>query len=81
MKTQGTSSGKAQGAVLKYFNSLPPDMGWNNVKAVLQQQFSLVPMVTHVATHFMHRYQQKRDMIQNSTLNSVNFSKQPQIVN
>ena len=48
--------GKAQGTVIKCLKSLPPDMIWNNVKTVLWHQFSLVLMVTHVATHLMHRY-------------------------
>ena len=34
-------------------------MSWNNAKAVLWQQFNLVQTVTHMATHLMHRYQQK----------------------
>ena len=41
-------------------------MSWNNVKAVLLQHFSLVHMVTHVAAHLMHRYQQKRESLQQS---------------
>ena len=56
--------GKAQGAVIKCLKPLPPDLSWNNVKALLQQMFSLVPMVTHVFTHLMHRYKQKGDILQ-----------------
>ena len=39
--------GKAQGTVIKCLKSLPADASWNDVKAVLRQQFSLVPMVVH----------------------------------
>ena len=48
--------GKAQGAVIKCLKSLPHDVSWNNVKAILRQQFSLVPAVNHAATWLMHRY-------------------------
>ena len=58
---------KVQGAVIKCFQSLSPDIAWNNVKVVLQQKFSLGPMVTHAATHYMHKYLQnlhKRESLQ-----------------
>ena len=51
--------GKAQGAVIKCFIPLPADVSWNNVKAVLREQISLVPTVTHAATWLMHGNQQK----------------------
>ena len=41
--------GRAQGAGIKCLKLLPADASWNNIKAVLRQQFSLVPMVTHAA--------------------------------
>ena len=49
--------GKAQGVVINYLKSLPVVVIWNNVKAILRQQFSLVPAVTHAATWLVHRYQ------------------------
>ena len=33
---------------MKYLKSLPADASWDNVKAILRQQFSLVPTATHV---------------------------------
>ena len=35
--------GKAQSAFIKCLKSLPVDTSWNNVKAILKQQFTLVP--------------------------------------
>ena len=40
------------------------DVSWNNVIAVLRQQFSLVQVVTRAATWLMHRYQQKGGSLQ-----------------
>ena len=59
MESQRVSLGKAQGAVIKFLKSLPADVSWNNVKAVLRQQFSPVSPVTHAATQSINRYQQK----------------------
>ena len=39
-------------------------MSWNNVKAILRQQFLLVPIVTHVGTQLMHKYQWKWENLQ-----------------
>ena len=44
--------------------SLLPDTSLNNVKAILHQQFSLVPTETHATTCLMHRYQQKGEGLQ-----------------
>ena len=44
--------------------SFPADVSWNNVKAVLRQLFSLVPMITHAAMQLMYRYQQKGESLQ-----------------
>ena len=46
------------------FKSLPPEKSWNSVKAVLQKDISLLSMVTHGATHLMHRYQQRGECLQ-----------------
>ena len=52
-----------QGAVIKYLRSLPPETNWNEVKAALRQQFSLVPTVTHVAVRLMNQYQQRDESL------------------
>ena len=55
---------KAQGTVIKCLKSLPADASWNNLKGILRQQFSLVPIVIHAATWLMHRYQHKGQSLQ-----------------
>ena len=69
--------GKAQGAVTKYLITIPPDLSWKNVKAVLHHQFSLVPTVNHVAIHLMHKYQKEGESLQES---NFEFSKHIQPV-
>ena len=57
---------KAQGAVIQCLKLLPADVSLNNVKAILRQQFSLVPTVTHGSTGstwLMYRYQQKEESL------------------
>ena len=56
--------GRAQGMVRKYLKTLPADVSWNKIKAILIQQFSLVPAVTHAATWLMHRNKQKGESLQ-----------------
>ena len=46
-------------------------MCWNSVKAVLQQEFSWVPMQIHIATHCLHRYQQKGKGLQEFNLEFI----------
>ena len=53
------------------------DASWENVKTVLRQQFSLIPMVTLAAMQWMHRYQQKTESLQEF---SFEFSKSIQAV-
>ena len=55
---------KTQDAVIKCIKFLPPDITWNNFRAILHQQFSSVPTITHLATHLMHRCQQKGEGLQ-----------------
>ena len=82
MKSQKTSSGKkTQVVVITCLKALPPDMSWNNVKAVLWQQFSLVSVVTQVASQCVHKYQQKGESLQGFNFELVNLFKQLQIVN
>ena len=49
------SLGKVQGLVVKCLKLLPADASWDGIEAILRQQFSLVPTVTHAATWLMHR--------------------------
>ena len=55
--TKELALGKAQGAIIKHFKSLPVDVSWNNGKAILRHQFYLLPTVADAATWLMHRYQ------------------------
>ena len=64
MTIQNLTFGKAVHVIIKYLKSLPPEMSWNNVKAVLWQQFSLVTVVIHVTICQMHRYQKKVEGLQ-----------------
>ena len=50
--------------VIKCLKSLPADTSWNNVKTILRQLFSFVPIVTHAATQLMHKYQQEGENVQ-----------------
>ena len=50
--------------VIKCLKTLLADTSWNNVKAILRQQFSLVLTVTHATTLLMHRYQQEGESLQ-----------------
>ena len=56
--------GKAEGVVIKCLRSLPLETSWKNVKAVLNQQFFLVPTVMHAATKLIHQYEQKGHNLQ-----------------
>ena len=55
---------KAQGTVIKCLKSLPVDTSRNNVKAILKQQFSLLPPVTHAAIQIVPRYKQQAESLQ-----------------
>ena len=50
--TKELALGKSEGVVIKCFKSSPADVSWYNVKAILRQQFSLVPTVTNAATQY-----------------------------
>ena len=62
---------KIQDTFSMCLKSLPPDMSWINVKAVLSHQFSLVLAVTHAATHLIDRYQQKGESLQEFKLQTI----------
>ena len=64
--------GKAQGTVIKCLKSLPADSSWNNVKAILRQDFFLIPTVTPAATLLINRFQQKGQCLQEF---NIEFSK------
>ena len=48
-------------------------MSYNNVRVVLLQWFSLVPVVSHVAAHLMQRYQQKGESLQEFNFKFIYF--------
>ena len=57
--SQELALGKAQDADIKCLKSFSADVSWNNVKAILRQQFSLIQSVDCATTCLMLRYQQK----------------------
>ena len=55
MQSPKVNPRKAQGMVIKSLKMLPADVSWNDVKAILRQQFSLVPTIAH-SSHQVNTY-------------------------